>query len=132
MIGVLDTSVASLLHNNRTEYLPYQHYLGTSTAYISFQTVAEMRAGSLMNNWGIRKRHELEVLLSQFVVVETNDQLASNWAEIISHSKKVGRKLEVGDAWIAATALLLNIPLLTHDKDFDKTACPSINVISFV
>ena len=50
---------------------------------------------------------------------------------MMHEARKAGRRLEAGDCWIAATALLLDAPLLTHDKDFDTKACPSLAVIRY-
>jgi predicted nucleic acid-binding protein len=46
-------------------------------------------------------------LLSLFV-------LGGNTSE---REKKIGRPISVGDAWIAATALAYNAPLVTHNPD---------------
>lgn len=43
-------------------------------------------------------------------------------------AQRVWQRLEDGDAWIAATAKYLKAPLLTHDKDFDVSACPSLTI----
>jgi predicted nucleic acid-binding protein len=66
--------------------------------------------------------------LSSFIVVGYTDELATLWATTMHEARRAGRRLEAGDAWIAATARLLNAPLLTHDKDFSPAACPSITV----
>jgi predicted nucleic acid-binding protein len=70
----------------------------------------------------------LEQFLLEFDVVMFTDDLAHRWAEVIYDARQAGRRLEAGDAWIAATARLLGAPLLTHDRDFSPEACPSITV----
>ena len=72
----------------------------------------------------------MEDFLSSCKTMKYTDELAEKWAIIMKEARQAGRRLESGDAWIAATALLLGIPFLTHDKDFDKNACPSIVVYS--
>ena len=47
----------------------------------------------------------------------------------MAHARVVGRRLEADDAWVAATASLLNLPLLTHDKDFRDLGYPGLTVI---
>lgn len=130
-VCVLDTTVASLLLQTRPELSLYTALLGGTTMVISFQTVAEMRYGALQNNWGKRRKRDLELFLSSMTTVEYSSELADHWATIMQQARKVGRRLEAGDAWIAATSLYLNAPLLTHDKDFDTAACPSITVYCF-
>lgn len=39
--------------------------------------------------------------------------------------------LEAGDAWIAATAIRFNLPLLTHDKDFIGLNHQQLHAISY-
>ena len=46
-------------------------------------------------------------------------------------ARRTGRRLEAGDAWIAATAKMLDAPLLTHDKDFSPVACPAITIYCY-
>jgi tRNA(fMet)-specific endonuclease VapC len=125
---VLDTSVASLLLNKSPALLPYLPHFEHASLAISFQTVAEMRFGALKANWGEPRRQALERFFRRFAIVGYNDRLASCWAEIMHDAARVGKRLEAGDAWIAATAKYFNAPLLTHDKDFSLEACPSIKI----
>jgi len=74
----------------------------------------------LFKNWGERKRHRLEVLLSSLVVVHADDEICTAWARVRSEALTKGRPIGAGDAWIAATARALDIPLVTHNRrDFD-------------
>jgi predicted nucleic acid-binding protein len=125
---VLDTSVASLLLSNSPPLLRYTPYFENASLAISFQTVAEMRFGALKANWGEPRRQALEQFFRRFAIIGYDDRLASCWAEIMYDAANVGKRLEAGDAWIAATAKYLNAPLLTHDKDFAMEACPSITI----
>lgn len=126
--SVLDTTIASLLLIKSPSLLPYEPLLEEVSMVLSFQSVAEMRYGALIANWGEERRQELEEFLSSFIVVGYTDELATLWATTMHEARRAGRRLEAGDAWIAATARLLNAPLLTHDKDFSPAACPSITV----
>ncbi len=127
---VLDTSVASLVLNKSPALAPYVPYFANATLAISFQTVGEMRFGALKADWGATRRATLETFFRRFAVVRYHDRLVSCWAEIMNDAARIGRRLEAGDAWIAATARYLNAPLLTHDKDFAAAACPSITIYS--
>jgi predicted nucleic acid-binding protein len=106
--------------------------LENASLVLSFQTIAEMRFGALKANWGEPRRSRLEEFFASFYILEYTDQLATCWAEIMHEARRVGRRLEAGDAWIAATARYLDAPLLTDDKDFSVEACPSITVYRFV
>ena len=128
---VLDTNVVSLILRNAPQATPYLQYLEGVERILSFQTIAEMRFGSRTGKWGYFRKQNLESFLRAQTVVTYTDELAHNWALVMHEARRAGRRLEAGDAWIAATALLLNIPLLTHDRDFDVSSCPSIEVIRF-
>lgn len=128
---LIDTSVAGLMLNDRPALVPYQYHLVGAQIHVSFQTVAEMRFGALLKNWGADKITNLEAFLASVLVVGYSDPLGHCWAHIMRESRTLGRRLEAADAWIAATALLLNAPLLTHDKDFSADACPSITVVRY-
>ena len=127
-VCVIDTTVASLMLQNRPELSLYASHLAGMSITISFQTVAEMRYGALRNDWGERRIGELAAFFRSLTIVESSSGLTDCWATIMHEARQAGRRLEAGDAWIAATALLLNVPLLTHDKDFAVDACPSIIV----
>jgi tRNA(fMet)-specific endonuclease VapC len=123
---VLDTTVASLLLDRSPLLALYRPYLENASLCLSFQTVAEMRFGALKANWGANRKRSLEQFFTSFQLVVYTDQLSAHWAEIMYVARRAGRRLETGDAWIAATARYLNAPLLAHDKDFSPEACPSI------
>ncbi len=128
---VLDTSIASFMFKASPLLSPYKPHLENAVCFLSFQTVAEMRLGARVDRWGLKQRQALEMFLANFQIVAYSDILASDWASIMHEARQAGRRLESGDGWIAATALLLSAPLLTHDRDFDAQACPSIIVIRY-
>jgi predicted nucleic acid-binding protein len=70
----------------------------------------------------------VERFFRRIAIVGYDDRMASCWAEIMYDATKVGKRLEAGVAWIAATAKYLNVPLLTHDKDFSTEACHAITI----
>lgn len=53
--------------------------------------------------------------MKRFVSVPSSRDLIVKWAEVMVRARAVGRRLEVADAWIAATALLYDAPLVTHN-----------------
>ena len=128
---VLDTTVASIIFRQLSEAQAILEGLVSTERILSFQTVAEMRFGAEVKGWGLGKRNILEEFISEHTIVHSSDELISCWSMIKMEASKVGRRLESSDAWIAATAKLLDVPLLTQDKDFDEIACPSVTVIRF-
>ena len=118
---LLDTTVASLLHPRRagsTQRALYAGDMQDKTLAISFQTVAELWSWAEENRWGTKARAALDVFIAQFVLVPYSAELAQTWARVMTHGRRVGRRLEAGDTWIAASAVLYRVPLLTSDKDF--------------
>jgi tRNA(fMet)-specific endonuclease VapC len=116
---VVDTNVISYIHNNHTLAQVYKpHLLGVQT-FISFQTVAEMRYGAKVKAWGARRLQDLETVLSGYAMIHSDDALISRWGTVRANAKKSGKHIDFADAWIAATALELDIPLVTHNvRDF--------------
>jgi len=85
----------------------YQPHLVHASLVLSFQTVAEMRYGALKAHWGEERSQNLEQFFSFFDLALYTDDLATHWAQIMFDARQAGRRLEAGDAWIAATASLL-------------------------
>lgn len=100
-----------------------------NTSIISVVSVGEIKSLALRNNWGSRKLAKLEELLSKFIISDINvDEIINRYAEIDAFSQGklknnpssfTSRNMGKNDLWIAATASILNIKLLTIDKDFN-------------
>src|ERR1044071_7996545 len=110
---VVDTDVASFIFKWHRVFAPrYVGLLRGCELTISFMTVAEMRRWALDANWGRRKRDILQDYLDDFAVLHSDDRLCSIWADIQKESAVKGHPIGSADAWIAATALLLDAPLV--------------------
>ena len=48
--------------------------------------------------------------------------VAEAWATLRLHLAQAGRRVNVNDTWIAATALAQDVPVVTQDSDFDALA----------
>ena len=93
-------------------------------------TVDELEFGVFRANWGEARRKSLTNFVRQhFVVFNQTDDLCSVWAKLRVEAEKKGRHLASSDAWIAATAVLLDLPLLTHNRK-DYESLESLKLIS--
>ena len=64
-----------------------------------------------------------------FSVVYADEKLCEIWAEIKSDAYRKGRPIETADAWVAAVALMFDVPLVTHNrKHFENVE--SLKIIS--
>jgi predicted nucleic acid-binding protein len=57
--------------------------------------------------------------MTGFASVPSSRDLILKWAEVMVAARATGRRIDVADAWIAATALLYGAVLVTHNpKDY--------------
>ena len=126
---LVDTNVISYADNEHSLWTSYEPILRGNTLLTAAQTVAELRFGAMVKHWGERRRTRLEMLLSSYTVAYPNDAVCTEWAKVRTTSYQLGRPISQSDAWIAATALALGIPLVTHNRrDFDFV--PELELIS--
>ena len=128
--AVVDTDVLSFWQKKDTRGAQYSAALSGRTLVISFQTVAELLRWAAQRDWGERRRRELEEYLKQFLVYPYTLGLAREWAEVAAATHKAGRQIAAGDAWIAATARLIGVPLATHNRRHFE-AVPGLKLITF-
>ena len=127
---VVDTCVVSYIYDNNPIASQYIQRMRNHRAVISFQTYEELLFGVLIANWGPRRKGELfRYVDTTYEMVGYDLELVNISARLRTDSRKRGRELSVADAWIAATAIWLDCPLLSHDKDFGNP--PDLQVIRF-
>lgn len=78
-------------------------------------TEAELEQWALLSNWQANRVDWLRHFLARFLIVPSSRDLVLKWAEVMVAARRVGRRLETADAWIAATAVLYGAPLITHN-----------------
>lgn len=120
---VIDTDVVSYRFKGNPHAEKFRSILENNAphAVVSFMTIAELDRWTLERDWGERRRRELEDYLSERFLIhdEMSRDLCRKWAEITHHCKRDGREIKCADAWIAATAVSLGLPLLTNNtKDY--------------
>lgn len=127
---LFDTNV--LIHLAKDHSLKFLQLINPDNhkIFISVVTVGELKSIALQNNWGPRKLAVIEILLEEMLIVEINEGLIDSYAQIDAYSQhrnssfpdypfKTARNMGKNDLWIAATAALLGLKLITTDGDFD-------------
>jgi predicted nucleic acid-binding protein len=96
---------------------------------ISVITIGELRAGVLAAGDAETRARRLatftEVLRLEPLPVD--ETVAESWASLRVALRDRRRRMPVNDSWIAATAMALHIPVVTHDGDYEPL--PGLDVI---
>jgi tRNA(fMet)-specific endonuclease VapC len=98
--------------------------------FASVATIAEIKSIALQNGWGNGKLQVLDDLLDSVLVLEVNENLIDTYVQIDAFSQHrnpfyknypftIPRNMGKNDLWIAATAALLGLKLVTTDADFN-------------
>ena len=112
---IVDTDVVSMIFKRDTRAAWYEPHLVGKLLAISFMTRAELSLWPRSAGWGEQKIATLERFLRDSVVLPYDEDLCELWAEIKFSCQRKGREVSHSDAWIAATALLYDLPLVTHN-----------------
>jgi len=132
MSGVLlDTDVVSFLFKNHPLAARYDSDLTDRVVLVSFMTIAELDRWAIRSKWGDARVRRLQEFLEPFVVAPYNRELCRRWAEVTVAAERSGRRIECADTWIAATALLYGVPLVTHNRAH-YAGIPGLTLISHV
>jgi tRNA(fMet)-specific endonuclease VapC len=128
-IVVIDTNVISFFIKGDTRAPLYQPHLDERLQIIAAQTRAELELWALTHNWVHRRRVALHTYLKDFVLAEADEAICLGWAGVQASARKQGHPISVSDAWIAATALAYDVPLVTHNPDDFKNV-PGLSIIT--
>jgi len=126
---LLDTDVFSFVFKQDTRAALYRPALEGASLCLSFQTVAELRLWALVRRWGEARRQSLESTFKRYTVLPYDDAMSRAWADLTAHRRRLGRPIETGDAWIAASALRHDATLLTHNAK-DYADIPNLRILS--
>lgn len=125
---VVDSCVVSYLLKNHPFAQQYGSLLEGKSLGLSFMSIAELYRWSIERAWGKKKMQQLEQMLKKYVILSCDDETCWYWAKISSIK---GRPMPSSDAWIAATALRYDTPLVTHNvNDFEHLQDVGLNLIT--
>jgi len=126
---VLDTDVLSFIAKADSRAALYSGAVIGQRLCVCFQTVAELQLWMIVRRWGAPRRQAMSSLLNRFVVLPYDSAMAQRWTEITANRRQIGRPIDCGDAWIAASALRHSASLVTHNSK-DYVGIPGLKVIS--
>lgn len=118
--GLADTSVFIARESER----PLQESLFPDELAVSIITIGELRAGVLAaHDVKIRDRR-LATLTAAMTLdpISVDDDVAAQWARLRVLLRDAGQRMRVNDSWIAATAMALDVPIVTQDDDYIRLA----------
>jgi predicted nucleic acid-binding protein len=123
--GLADTSVfiaSELGRPLRVDALP-------DRLAVSVITIGELRAGVLAAADLETRDRRLATLTTVLGLdpVPVDEAVARAWARLRVALRDAGRRMGVNDSWIAATAIALDVPLVTQDDDYD--GIPGLSVV---
>jgi len=114
---VVDTDVFIYINKRHSWAERFIPYLQDRLPVLCFVTVGELYRIALRNNWGPERVKGLEENIRRnYVVAPFTADITRRWAEVSVHCQRAGRKIPENDAWIAATALEQDCPLLTNNR----------------
>lgn len=118
--GLIDTSVYIATESGRQldlAVLPDEWF-------VSVVTLAELTSGVLAAQDLFTRSRRLGTLslMADAELLPVDEDVAAEWARLRAQVSAAGRRVNVNDLWIAATAAAHRLPVVTQDADFDVLA----------
>ena len=90
-------------------------------SFVSAVTLAELQVGVLVAPDTETRARRLATFeaTADVAVLPVDDGVAGEWARLRVHLAERGRRINVNDLWIAASAIAHELPIVTQDDDFD-------------
>lgn len=127
-VGLLDTSVFIAAESGR----PLRWAGLPAASAVSVVTLAELSAGVLAARDTEARARRLTTLdsLSDIELLAIDEPVAREWARLRVFLAEQGRRLNVNDLWVAATAAAHGIPVVTQEADFEPLhGAPGVSVV---
>jgi len=114
---IVDTNIVSYFVNKHSLEARYRPILNGNELAISFMTIAELYEGAYRENWAEKRWRKLERTIGYYAVFHSTTEVCRCWGEVRYQRRQ--QPISAEDAWIAATALTYDCPLVTHNpQDF--------------
>ncbi len=91
---------------------------------VSVITIGELRAGVLAATDAVTRDRRLDTLTAALLLepIGVDVAVANAWARLRVVLRDAGLRMPLNDSWIAATAMALDVPVVTQDDDFPTLA----------
>ena len=131
---LLDTNVFLYLLRKDRRWFKIEEQFGLNKTgnFISLISLGELWSIGLRNQWGISRMTQIEDLVQNFTLIDLNiESIIKRYGEIDAFSQgklkdrplsASARNMGKNDLWLAATASVLNLTLITSDQDFNHLA----------
>ena len=132
---LLDTSVISEITRvtpSRT-VVAWLANADESLVYLSAITVAELRYGIERLPMGARRKRLADWFFDELLprfhgrVLGIDEPVAQAWGQVVHRASVVGRPISIMDAFLAATALVHDLTLVTRNEPDFRAVCGSIH-----
>lgn len=121
---VVDTGVFSAALSRRTRHMFEAQVasLRGNQIFLAAATVAELRYGAIIAEWGAPRRQRVEQAIAATTVVPVSDGLLTTMAELRAACRRAGHpladRIHGNDLWIAASAIHIAATGVTADTVF--------------
>lgn len=120
---LVDTDIFIWLTRGKKQAVRYAPLVANKRIVLSFVTVAELWRGAYARKYNDDSRRKLEGDIGSASVIAPDNALTHEWAKLVVEAREAGHalgdKAQSHDAWIAATARLFSLPIITDDRHFD-------------
>ncbi len=124
---LLDTNIVIYTVNKVPYYELYRPHLNGVIAAVSIMTVAELYEGIFRAGLGSRTHRNIADRLGRYAVLPLDENICRIFGKIRFEFRN--KPISVPDALIAATALVYDLPLVTHNAEHFKDVA-GLNVIT--
>lgn len=128
---IYDTNIVlGIIRSKKTEELIEYINPNDKDVYTSVIVEGEIKSIALRNKWGKEKMAKLDFYFNRFSFLEVTKTFVNTYVEIDTFSQRLNpifpeyffdtpRNTGKNDLWIASTASLLGLELVTTDADFN-------------
>lgn len=116
--GLVDTSIFIARESGR----PVDGAALPDELAVSVVTIGELRAGVLVAPDVATRDRRLATLTAALALDPrpVDHEVAAQWAKLRVLLRDSSQRMPVNDSWIAATAMALDVPVVTQDGDFPE------------